>query len=63
LRISKKFIRSAVKRNKIKRWIREIYRKMNFKNGFDVYVSVRKTPVYDFGEFRESLSEVFGNIK
>jgi len=59
LRIAKRIISSAVKRNKIKRWIRETARAMSMENRSDVCVTLRKPPPGEYGEFSRCLKEVF----
>jgi len=63
LRIGKRFVRKAVVRNKYKRWAREIFRKMNFEENYDVYVSLKKQPVPEFHFFRTHLRELYEKIK
>ena len=62
LRIAKKIIRSAVKRNKIKRWIREISRTMTIDNKKVICISLAQTPPEDFIEFKKQLKEAVTTI-
>ncbi|MFH1957881.1 MAG: ribonuclease P protein component [bacterium] len=63
LRIGSRFARKAVVRNKYKRWVREIFRKMNFEGRFDVYVSLIKQPEADFHFFSGHLLELYEKVK
>lgn len=63
LRVAKKFEKKATRRNKFKRWMREIFRKMNFKGEFDVYVCFRKRPPADFLFFQKPMRSLFNKIK
>jgi len=63
LRVGKKFEKKATGRNKFKRWMREIFRKMNFKGKFDVYVCFRKCPPANFLFFQKPLRSLFSKIK
>ena len=63
LRISKRFVKLAVKRNRVKRHIREIIKIMRFDGRFDIWVSIRKHPPSDFAEIKSQLMELFSRIK
>ncbi|MCD6312008.1 MAG: ribonuclease P protein component [Elusimicrobia bacterium] len=58
LRIAKRIIPKAVKRNKIKRWIRESARALDMEKRSGVCVTLRKRPPEEFGEFSRELKEV-----
>lgn len=55
LRIAKKIIKSAVKRNKIKRWIREVSRTMKIANKQTICISLVQAPPETFAEFKNEL--------
>lgn len=66
--VKKKFGK-AVKRNKVKRWMREIVRtnKMNIPKGYDYLIIVRKLLSKDFeyiqfSQFKEAFLELFERI-
>ena len=58
LRIAKRIIPKAVKRNKIKRWIRESARALAMEGRSDICVTLRKAPPDEYGEFSRGLKEV-----
>jgi len=58
LRIAKRIIPLAVRRNKIKRWIRENARALNMKSRSDICVTLRKAPPEEYGEFSRALKEL-----
>ncbi len=58
LRIAKRIIPGAVKRNKIKRWIRETAKVLAMEKRSDICVTLRKAPPGEFGEFSRCLKEV-----
>ncbi|MDO9513418.1 MAG: ribonuclease P protein component [Elusimicrobiota bacterium] len=58
LRIAKRIIPLAVRRNKIKRWIRESSRTLGMEGRSDICVTLRKAPPAEFKEFSRSMKEV-----
>ncbi|MCD6413317.1 MAG: ribonuclease P protein component [Elusimicrobia bacterium] len=62
LRISKKYARTAVGRNRIKRWIRAIYAKSGVKGKFDIVINLKREPAGEFKPFEENLKDLFGKI-
>lgn len=60
--ISKKFLKSAVDRNLIKRWVREFYRKQQnrFTDHFDVIVRfVMNHNLLEYSNLEKNLTELF----
>lgn len=62
--VSKKVSKKAVKRNKIKRQIREIVRESNLKNGFDLVIVTYPTiSLKTFEEIKKELNNLFKKAK
>ena len=59
--IAKSKIKKAVKRNKIKRVAREVFRKGRF-NGMDVVLLFKNEKNYDESECFELVNDIFSNI-
>jgi ribonuclease P protein component len=63
--VSKKVSKSAVRRNKIKRWIREIYRTNKYRIPDDVrivVVALAQAEKSSFNEVSEDILQVFDRI-
>jgi len=58
MRLSKKVLKKAVDRNKVKRWIREIIRKDNALKNFDVFIYIKKEVHPNFKEFEKNFGEL-----
>ena len=63
LRISKKYAKTAVERNKMKRWIREIYGDCGLKGKFDIVISLKSRPEKKYAFFKENLLDLFKRLK
>jgi len=62
--VSKKVSKKAVERNKIKRRIREITRKMDLKSGFDIIiVTYPNIKEKDFNQIKDEIIYLFKKTK
>ena len=62
--VSKKVSKKAVERNKVKRRIREIVRKIEFKQGFDIIIITHPSAKdLSFEEIKEQIINLFKKAK
>lgn len=61
--VSKKVNKRAVKRNKLKRWIRETWRQNKTPNGFDVEFVVLPNKPFTYKTIKSQLDFLINKIK
>ncbi|MCD6422821.1 MAG: ribonuclease P protein component [Elusimicrobia bacterium] len=58
MRLSKKILKKAVVKNRVKRWIKEILKKHNALKNFDVFIYIKKEAPLNFKEFEKIFGEL-----